>query len=60
MTKNKVKSMKKTKAKPHKDLYHFSQLLKLTERTITNDGTDIDQFFKDQAERLRKQVEALK
>ena len=56
--KKKGKSMKKTK--PHKDLHHFTMALKLTEGTIKNDGTDVDEFFKNQAKRLRKVVEGLK
>jgi hypothetical protein len=60
MTKKKRnKPMKKTKA-PHKDLHHFTMILKLTEGTIKNDGSDVDEFFKNQAKRLRKVVEGLK
>ena len=59
MAKKKAKTVKKVK-KPHKDLHHLSMLLKYTERNVKNDGTNIDNYFKNQAERLRKQIEELK
>jgi hypothetical protein len=60
MTKKKAKKkpMKKTKL-PHKDLHHLTMILKYTELSINNDGSDMDQVFKSQADRIKKQIEGL-
>jgi hypothetical protein len=59
MTKKRKKSMKKIN-KPHKDVHHFTMLLKYTERNIKNDGSFLDDYFKNQADRLKKQLKGLK
>lgn len=59
MGKKKVIKKKRVEKKPHPDLYHFTMLLKHTVKNIKNDGTDIDDFFKKQAERLKKQLEEI-
>lgn len=60
--KKKDKNMKaKQKAKkPHKDLHHLTMCLKYTERNVKGDGTDLDEFFRSQAEKLRKEIEDLR
>ena len=57
-TKKKAKPMKKQK--PHKDLHHLTMCLKFTERSIKNDGSELDEFFKGQASRLRERLRGLK
>lgn len=55
--KKRNKTMKKTKTKKsHKDLYHLTMVLKYTERNIKNDGSDMDELFKTQAEKVKKQI----
>ena len=51
------KPMKKKAKPPHKDLFHLTNILRLTERNIKNDGTDLDEFFKGQAAKIRKELE---
>ena len=57
--KKKAKPVKKKTVKPHRDLYHLTMLLKYTERNIVNDGSGMDELFKNQAVRLRKQMKKL-
>lgn len=60
MTKNKKgKSMKKQN-KPHKDLHHLTMLLKYTELNVKDDSSNLDEYFKNQASRLKKQLRDLK
>lgn len=49
--------MKKPK---HKDFHHLTSLIRLTERNITGNGDYLDNYFKNQAKRLRKELEGLK
>ncbi len=58
-TKNKKKPKPMKKPKPHKDLRHLTMVLKYTIRNIKNDGSDLDNCFKEQAEKVRKQIEGL-
>ena len=53
------KPMKKKAKAPHKDLFHLTNCLRLTERNIKNDGTDLDEFFKGQAAKIRKELESI-
>ena len=55
--KGKAKPMDK---KPHKDFYHLTMLLKYTERSVKNDGSNVDEYFKGQAERIRGKLRGLK
>lgn len=55
--KKKAKPMKKrTKPKPHPDLHHLMMLLKYTQRNIKNDGSDMDELFKRQEDRIWKRL----
>lgn len=60
MKNKKDKKMKKTNKKPHKDLHHLTMLLKYTERNVTGDGSYLDQYFANQADRIKKQIKELK
>ena len=60
MAKKKGKIMKKTKKTPHKDLHHFTMLLKLTERCLENNSEEINNYFKTQADNLRTKIRGLK
>jgi hypothetical protein len=58
-TKKKAKKSMK-KAKPNKEVAFINTLLKYTERNILNNGLELDEFFKGQAERLKKRLEEVK
>ena len=62
LMKKKGKSMKtkKTVKAPHKDLYHLTMCLKLTEQSIKGDSEDLDSYFISQAEKLREKIRGLK
>jgi hypothetical protein len=56
--KKKVKPMKK-KAKVNPELNHLTSILKYTERNITNDGSNLNSLFTEQAERIKKRIRGL-
>jgi hypothetical protein len=62
MPKKKAKPMKtKTKSKKlHPELHHLTALLKYTERNITNDGSDLSEYFRKSAERIRERMRGIK
>lgn len=59
MTKKKAKNMKKKSKKPHPELYHLNMVLKYTERNVKDDGSDMDELFKEQAERVKERIRGL-
>jgi hypothetical protein len=40
--------------------YHLNNLIIASERAITGQGSEIDQFFENQAERLKKELKEFK
>jgi hypothetical protein len=65
-TKKKRKPTKRVKRNPLLDRLpknreeYLQLLIRLTERNITNNGTDLDAFFVSQAEKLKKQLAELR
>ena len=58
MTKKKKTKPKKQKTPQiSKERLFLMTLIKYTENAIKNDGTDLDQFFIGQADKLKKQLE---
>lgn len=55
--KKKPTTKRKAPQKPDPQEYHLLGLIKATERSITDQGTDIDEFFKNQLARLKRQLE---
>lgn len=59
--KKKGKTKMKTKPKKsHPELHHLTALLKYTERNITNDGSDLNEYFTKSAARIRERMKGLK
>lgn len=58
MAKKKTKKQKAPKFNPQ--IEHLETLIKYTERNIKNDDTELDKFFKYQANRLKEMVKAIK
>ena len=56
----KRKSKMKKKVKLSKEALYVMKLIQYTERNIKNDGTGVDELFKGQAKRLKKQLENTK
>jgi len=54
------KKMAKKSKKQHKDFHHLSMLLKYTERSIKGDSSDLDNYFKQSATRLKEKIRGLK
>ena len=50
----------KKKVKLSKEALYVMKLIQYTERNIKNDGTGVDELFKGQAKRLKKQLENTK
>jgi hypothetical protein len=60
MAKKKKNKPKKQKAPQiSKERQFLMTLIKHTENAIRNDGTDLDAFFKGQADKLKKQLEQM-
>lgn len=45
---------------PKNDIEYLERLIETTEKNITSQGTTIDEFFKGQAERLKRQLAELR
>lgn len=53
----KKKATKKQEHKVSKERQFLMTLIKYTDRYIRNDGTDLDEAFKKQSDKLKKQLE---
>lgn len=56
MTKKKIVK-KKVNPAPSKEVLHIRTLIEYTQRSITNDDTPVDLWFKNQLNRLNKMLE---
>ena len=56
MTKKKKAKKPMKKKKDHPDLHHLTMLLKYTQRNIKGDGSDMDELFKRQEDRIQKRL----
>lgn len=60
MAKKKTKAKKQIKRHTITDEEYLEHIIKVSRNAITKQGTSIDQFFEQQAQRLEKQLEELK
>lgn len=58
--KKSAKSRKQTTPKQSPEQFHLTSLIKLTDRARDHDDSELDQYFKNQSDRLRARLEALK
>ncbi|MCX9024628.1 MAG: hypothetical protein OIN85_00865 [Candidatus Methanoperedens sp.] len=59
MAKKKKKAWKKPKTRPITQKEYLQTLIQFSERAITKQGTGIDDFFANQAKRLKKELAQL-
>ena len=57
--KNKNTQQKQVSVSVKTQTDHLLSIIRISERNITDKGSDLDKFFTEQAKRLRKELESL-